>query len=266
MEKPMRLPLYQVDAFADRVFSGNPAGVVPLTEWLPEPLMQAIAAENNLAETAFFVPEGERYALRWFTPTVEVELCGHATLASAYIVFRFLEPRRERVEFRTLKAGALGVSRTGDVLTMDFPAWPPEPCEPMPGLGAALGGSPTALLRRRDLYLAVFDRRDQVAALAPDFRALRGQACHGVIATAPGNDGVDFVSRFFAPAMGIDEDPVTGAAHCMLTPYWAARLGKTRLEARQISRRGGALSCALAGDRVAIAGRAALYLEGAITV
>jgi predicted PhzF superfamily epimerase YddE/YHI9 len=260
----MRLPIYQVDAFADRVFAGNPAAVVPLRDWLPDAVMQAIAAENNLAETAFFVPRGEGYALRWFTPQVEVDLCGHATLASAYVVFRFLEPERRRVAFETVKAGALIVARLGEELAMDFPSWPPRPVEAPGGLVPALGRNPSALLAARDL-LAVYERQEDVLALRPDFAALR-RLDRAVIATAPGRDGVDFVSRFFAPGVGIDEDPVTGSAHCQLIPYWAERLGKRSLAARQVSPRGGALTCSLEGDRVMIAGSARLYLEGTITL
>ena len=231
-----KLPIYQVDAFTDSLFGGNPAAVCPLEAWLPAKTMQAIAAENNLAETAFFVRESGDYALRWFTPTVEVDLCGHATLAAGLIVFRFIEPRRDSVSFRTMKAGTLAVSRRGEMLAMDFPARPAVPIAPPPDLVAALGGAPREVLRARD------------------------------IVTAPGEDGIDFVSRFFAPAQGVPEDPVTGSSHCTLVPYWAHRLGKTNLEARQLSRRGGALSCALDGDRVSIAGRAVLYLEGQIEV
>jgi len=262
----MRLPIYQVDAFAEKLFGGNPAAICPLPRWLPDATMQAIAAENNLAETAFFVRDGADYALRWFTPEVEVDLCGHATLASAHIVLSFLEPQRERVGFRTLKAGTLTVARRGDTLAMDFPSWPPSPVEPPPGLIAALGGTPRDVLRARD-YMAVYGSAAEVAALKPDFTALAKIPDYwAVIATAPGDDGVDFVSRFFAPAHGINEDPVTGSSHCTLTPYWAKRLGKTELKARQLSRRGGALECTLNGDRVGIAGRAVLYLEGEITV
>lgn len=262
----MRLPLYQIDAFTDRLFAGNPAAVVPLEQWLPDATLQAIAAENNLAETAFFRRDGEGYALRWFTPTVEVELCGHATLASAFAIFRFFEPGRERVTFRTLKAGTLTVSRAGEALVMDFPAWPPEPCPLPPELPAALGRTPAAMLRFRQRHLAVFERHEEVAALAPDFAALMRQGHGDLIVTAPGGEaGVEFVSRFFAPAHGIDEDPVTGSAHCVLAPYWAARLGKTRLAARQISRRGGSLVCTLQGDRVFLEGRCVLYLEGTIS-
>ncbi len=261
----MRLPIYQVDAFTDRVFGGNPAAVCPLDAWLPDAMMQAIAAENNLAETAFFVPDGAGYALRWFTPTVEVDLCGHATLASGHVVFSFLQPERDRVDFRTVKAGTLTVAKRGELLVMDFPARPAAPAEPAPGLLAALGGTPREVLRARD-HLVVYDSAADVAALKPDLTALADVDCWAAIATAPGEDGVDFVSRFFAPKQGVPEDPVTGSAHCTLVPYWAKRLGKKDLEARQISRRGGALSCALEGDRVSMAGRAVLYMEGRIFV
>jgi predicted PhzF superfamily epimerase YddE/YHI9 len=261
----LRLPIYQVDAFAEKLFGGNPAAICPLTEWLPDATMQAIAAENNLAETAFFVRESSDYALRWFTPAVEVDLCGHATLASAHVVFAFLEPGRERVNFRTLKAGTLTVARHGDMLMMDFPARPAVPTEPPPGLLAALGGSPREVLKARD-HMVVYGSAAEVAALTPDFAALGKLDCWAAVATAPGNDGADFVSRFFAPRQGIDEDPATGSSHCTLVPYWAARLGKRELSARQLSRRVGRLSCALNGDRVAIGGRAVLYLEGEITI
>jgi len=261
----MRLPLYQVDAFTDRRFGGNPAAVVPLETWLPDATLQAIAAENNLSETAFLLREGADYALRWFTPTNEVELCGHATLASAFVLFHHLEPGRERVRFRTLKAGTLTVVRRGDALAMDFPSRPPRAAEPPAGLVPALGKAPEAVLLSRDV-LALYPRAEDVAGLAPDMTALARLDCYAVIATAPGTGGVDFVSRFFAPRHGIPEDPVTGSAHCTLIPYWAARLGKTTLAARQLSRRGGELACALEGDRVSIAGRCALYLEGTITL
>jgi predicted PhzF superfamily epimerase YddE/YHI9 len=261
----MRLPIYQVDAFTDSLFGGNPAAVCPLQAWLPGETMQAIAAENNLAETAFFVREGTDYALRWFTPTVEVDLCGHATLAAGHIVFQFIEPHRDRVSFRTTKAGTLTVGRRGDVLAMDFPARPAAPTEPPSGLLAALGGTPREVLRARD-HLVVYDSAAEVAALDPDLAALAKVDCWAAIVTAPGEDGVDFVSRFFAPAQGVPEDPVTGSSHCTLVPYWAGRLGKKKLEARQLSRRGGALSCALEGDRVSIAGHVVLYLQGQIEV
>jgi PhzF family phenazine biosynthesis protein len=260
-----RLPIYQVDAFTDKLFGGNPAAICPLETWLPDATMQAIAAENNLAETAFFVRDGGDYALRWFTPTVEVDLCGHATLASGHVVFSFLEPRRETVSFHTKKAGTLTVTRRGDMLVMDFPARAPNPAEPPAGLLAALGGTPREVLRARD-YLVVYDSAAEIAALAPDLAALEKVDCWAAIVTAPGENGIDFVSRFFAPAQGIPEDPVTGSAHCTLVPYWAKRLRKTRLEARQISWRGGALTCTLDGERVGMAGNAVVYLEGRIEV
>ncbi len=261
----MRIPLYQVDAFADRPFTGNPAAVCPLDAWLPDAAMQAVAAENNLSETAFFVPEGEGYRLRWFTPTTEVDLCGHATLASAYVVFRWLSPQAGHVTFQTQQAGPLTVSRDGERLALDFPARRPAPCDGIDEVTAALGRRPAALLAARD-YVAVYDAADEVLALEPDFAAVAALDRFAVIVTAPGEGNVDFVSRFFAPARGVNEDPVTGSSHCTLIPYWAERLGRERLEARQVSRRGGALSCALNGDRVTIAGRAVLYLEGTITI
>lgn len=265
----MRLPIYQVDAFAEKLFGGNPAAICPLAEWLPDATMQAIAAENNLAETAFFVREdggADDYLLRWFTPAVEVDLCGHATLASAHVVFSFLDPARERVRFRTLKAGTLTVEKSGGLLVMDFPARPAVPAMPPPGLIAAVGGEPREVLKARD-HMLVYGSAAEVLALKPDFAALaRITDCWSAMATAPGDDGIDFVSRFFAPRQGIDEDPATGSSHCTLVPYWAKRLGKNELQARQLSRRGGALSCALDGDRVRIAGRAVLYLQGQIEV
>jgi predicted PhzF superfamily epimerase YddE/YHI9 len=261
----MRLPLYQVDAFTDHLFAGNPAAVCPLDAWLPDATMQAIAAENNLAETAFFVRDGGDYALRWFTPTVEVDLCGHATLASGHVVMKFLEPQRQSVNFRTMKAGMLTVARCDEMLVMDFPARPAATTEPPSGLLAALGGTPREVLRARD-HLVVYDSAAEIAQLKPDLAALANVDCWAAIVTARGEDGVDFVSRFFAPAQGVPEDPVTGSSHTTLTPYWAKRLGKTELEARQLSRRGGALRCTLNGDRVSMGGRAVLYLEGHISV
>ena len=261
----MGIPLYQVDAFTDGPFSGNPAAVCPLDAWLPDAVMQSVAAENNLSETAFFVPNGDGYRLRWFTPTTEVDLCGHATLASAFVVFGWLAPWRRSITFQTEKAGPLTVSRDDDLLALDFPSRPPQRLEISDAMAAALGERPTALFAARD-YLAVFERAEDVAALQPDFPAVAALDRFAVIVTAPGTDGIDFVSRFFAPARGVDEDPVTGSAHCTLIPYWAERLGRSRLEARQLSRRGGALTCELRGDRVTIAGRAALYLTGSISL
>jgi PhzF family phenazine biosynthesis protein len=259
----MKLPMYQVDAFTDQLFQGNPAAVCPLEAWLPDEMLQAIAAENNLAETAFLVPNGEAYHLRWFTPTVEVDLCGHATLASAFVLWERMGFTGDRVAFDTL-SGRLWVSRKGDLIELDFPSRPADECQPAADLASALGGSPKEILAARD-YLVVYGTEQEVRDLKPDMSRLTQLDRFAVIVTAPG-DGCDFVSRFFAPAQGIPEDPVTGSAHCTLTPYWSQRLGQTNLQARQVSARGGELYCQDLGDRVAIAGRAVLYLEGTISV
>ena len=259
----MRIPIYHVDAFTDRVFGGNPAAVCPLERWLPDASLQAIAAENNLSETAFFIPDAEGFRLRWFTPTVEVDLCGHATLASAFVLFNYLDEDGDKVTFLT-RSGALHVVRRDDVLEMDFPSLPPGPCEVHPGLIPALGTEPESITAARD-YLCVFRSAEQVRALNPDFVRLRNSDRFAVIATAPGTD-CDFVSRFFAPAQGIDEDPVTGSAHCTLIPYWSQRLGRRTLRAHQVSLRGGELFCEDRGDRVGIAGKAALYMRGKIEI
>lgn len=259
----MRLPIYQIDAFTDRIFGGNPAAVVPLESWLPDATMQAIAAENNLAETAFFVRDGARYDLRWFTPTVEVDLCGHATLAAGYLILTRLSPGADRVDFMT-RSGKLSVTRVGEHFALDFPSRPPEPVASGKAVAEALGAAPVELLAARD-YLAVFEHEDQVRALRPDMEKVAALDRFAVIATAPGTS-CDFVSRFFAPAQGVPEDPVTGSAHCTLIPYWAKRLGRSKLHARQISARVGELFCEDLGPRVSIGGRAALYLEGVIHV
>jgi PhzF family phenazine biosynthesis protein len=258
----MKLPLWQVDAFASKIFAGNPAAVVPLGEWLPDATLLGIAAENNLAETAYLVPQGDDYAIRWFTPAVEVPLCGHATLASGWVVFNRLEPRRQSVTFHS-KSGPLTVRRDGERLAMDFPAIAVEPAANA-ALEAALGVRPKAL-HSSFQWLAEYESEAQVRALKPDFGAKALLDIFGVIATAPGED-CDFVSRFFAPQAGINEDPVTGSAHSRLVPYWAKRLGKSKLFARQVSPRGGELWCELKGERVVMAGHAALYLEGMIEV
>ena len=264
----MQLNLFQVDAFAEQVFAGNPAAVCPLEAWLPEALMQSIAAENNLSETAFFVPEGEEggnYGLRWFTPQKEIDLCGHATLASAHVLFEHLGFAGQRLDFST-RSGVLTVSRADNVLALDFPAKTVEPCAAPAALIEGLGAVPCEVHGGRD-YLAVFASEEAVRALTPDPRRLAELDRHGVIVTAPGGDGeVDFVSRFFAPKFGVDEDPVTGSAHCSLTPFWAARLGKATLEARQVSQRGGRLQCALSGERVILRGRAVTYMTATINV
>lgn len=260
----MRLPLYQVDAFTDQLFAGNPAAVVPLQHWLPDRVMQKIAAENNLAETAFIIPDGANWSIRWFTPELEIDLCGHATLASAFIIANFLNEGAELIRFSTKVAGDLLVTRQRERYSLDFPARPGALAEVPAEVLTALGAEhPQAAFSSRDLML-VYERAEQVAALKPDFSALV-RAGRKIIVTAPGDD-VDFVSRFFAPTVGIPEDPVTGSAHCTLIPYWAERLGKAELTARQISARGGQLWCRMDGQRVHIAGHAVLYLEGTIHV
>jgi PhzF family phenazine biosynthesis protein len=257
-----RIPMYQVDAFAGQVFSGNPAAICPLETWLSDAQMQAIAAENNLSETAFFVHNGAGYKLRWFTPLVEVELCGHATLASASVILNDLTPGERSVSFDT-KSGVLTVTREGDLYSLDFPSRPPEACDNVyPSLIAALGGKPETVLAARD-YLVVYGSEDELRALRPDMSALMKVDRFAVIATAPGREA-DFVSRFFAPAKGVPEDPVTGSAHCTLIPYWSKRLGKQKLHAYQVSPRGGELWCQDRGARVTISGKAARFFEGAI--
>jgi len=270
----MELPLYQIDAFTAQRFAGNPAGVCPLTQWLPAATMQAIAAENNVAETAFFHPEGAGYRLRWFTPTVEVDLCGHATLASAFVISEFLEPGRREIAFETL-SGRLGVTRQDDLFVLDFPTHRPAPVDSEKEIAAvtrALGREPRALLAAK-CYLAVYGSRAEVAELAPDMAAVAALPRDGVIATAPGGngnggngEGIDYMSRYFVPQAGIPEDPATGSAQCVLVPYWAGRLGRSRLTGRQISPRGGDFRCELAGERVRIGGQAVCYLKGSIFV
>jgi PhzF family phenazine biosynthesis protein len=260
----MRLRMVQVDAFTDRVFAGNPAAVCPLPYWLDDATLASIAAENNVSETAFFVAREHLFELRWFTPTVEVDLCGHATLAAAFVIAR-LEADRTTIPFVTRQAGTVSVRRDGDVYTLDFPGRPAKPLAEPAGLSKALGGVEVHAMLRAQKNLAVVADEATVRRIVPDFAFIGALHGDGLIVTAPG-DEVDFVSRYFAPHAGIDEDPVTGSAHCTLTPYWADRLKKTRLRARQVSRRGGDLQCELAGDRVLISGKAVLYLEGEIHI
>jgi predicted PhzF superfamily epimerase YddE/YHI9 len=259
----MRIPYYQVDAFTARTFGGNPAGVCVLEEWLSDDVLQCIAAENNLAETAFFVRQNDDYQLRWFTPLIEVDLCGHATLASAFVLFSELGCGGETIRFHS-RSGLLGATRRSEVIELDFPSRPPIPCSPPDELLRALGREPREVLRSRDL-MAVYDSPADVAALTPDMALLAELDCLGVIVTARGKDE-DFVSRFFAPKVGVPEDPVTGSAHCSLIPFWAQRLGKTELFARQISRRGGELFCRQLGDRAGIGGRAVVYSRGELEI
>jgi PhzF family phenazine biosynthesis protein len=267
----MNLPFFWVDAFAQRAFQGNPAGVVPLDHWLDAAQMQQIAFENGLAETAFFVRTGtNRFDLRWFTPAVEVDLCGHATLASAYVLFHQLDQSGSELTFDS-RSGPLNVSRQGDRIVLDFPARVAAPLQPslVPESvrDCLLPSSPAHWLKiaTHDYYLAVFSHADDVHQLKPNFTLLASREDARIIATAPGIDS-DFVSRFFAPGAGVPEDPVTGSAHCTLIPYWSTRLGKTELFARQVSQRGGELWCSQSGDRVKIAGHAVLYLSGDITI
>lgn len=261
----INLPFYWIDAFASKVFAGNPAGVVPLEQWPDDALMQRIAFENGLAETAFFVPIGPgRYSLRWFTPGAEVDLCGHATVATAFVLFTRMGFTGDRITFDS-RSGPLHVRRLPDgKIELDFPARPAVPVAPPAALLKGLGATP-AYYAQAQANLAVFNTVAEVRALRPDFATLATLEQYGTIVTAPGED-CDFVSRFFAPRVGVPEDAVTGSAHCVLTPYWTRRLGKTLLHARQISPRGGELWCELAGDRVKIAGHAVLYLHGEIEV
>jgi PhzF family phenazine biosynthesis protein len=261
----MTIPIYQADAFTDKLFGGNPAAICPLTEWLPDAVMQQIALENNLAETAFFVKNENGYLLRWFTPELEIDLCGHATLASAHILFTELGYDQDTIHFDTVKAGTLAVKRDGDKYSMDFPSRPPGYAELPAGLVEALGGKePAEVLRSRDYFL-VYEDEEFIRDMAPNHFALAKVDSLGIIVTAPGKE-VDFVSRFFAPAAGVPEDPVTGSAHCNLIPYWAGKLGKDKLHAYQLSARKGELWCELKGDRVLMAGNAVTYLKGEIYV
>ncbi len=262
MTGPLRL--FQVDAFTDRLFGGNPAAVCPLDRWLPDETLQAIAAENNLSETAYLVAadgDAADFHIRWFTPAVEVDLCGHATLASGYVLFHVLGFDRQTVRL-TSKSGPLQVARTQDGLELDFPARPPAPSVFPDGIEQAVGARPLEFLSG-GMNMAVLANEASVRQVRPDLGYIAQMKGDGLIVTAEGED-CDFVSRFFAPHVGIDEDPVTGSAHCVLAPFWSKRLDKLRLHARQISRRGGALTCTVAGDRVKVAGQAVLYLEGTI--
>jgi len=259
----MIIPQYQVDAFASRVFQGNPAAVCPLDEWLDDATMQSIAAENNLAETAFFIKQSEQYAIRWFTPTTEVALCGHATLASAYVLFNYLNVNANRISFESL-SGVLHVDKKENLLELDFPSEVPELVALPDGLESALGVT-VKQCAFNQYHVAVLDSEQAVKTLSPDLALLNQVECQGVIVTAPSTD-YDFVCRFFAPKMGIDEDPVTGSAFTKLVPFWSEKLGKTDFVARQVSARGGDVFCELQGDRVKISGAAVLFSQGQIHV
>jgi len=257
----MNIKIYQIDAFANQTFKGNPAAVCPLDSWLPDELMQSIAAENNLSETAFFVREGEEFFIRWFTPSAEVALCGHATLASAFVLFNILDFKGDRIDFNS-KSGILPVSKSGERLVLDFPSQPPEPCDVPEEIIEAFGVAPRECLKAED-YVVIFQNAEQVQSASPDFEILRNLDSRGVIISAASEE-YDFVARFFAPNLGILEDPVTGSAYTQLVPYWAKKTDKTVFHARQVSSRGGELFCELVGDRVKIAGSAVKYLEGSI--
>ncbi len=261
----MRTPIFKIDAFATKVFTGNPAAVMPMTNFPADATMQALAAENNLAETAFLVPEGSDYRLRWFTPRVEVPLCGHATLASAAVVMERLKPGRKQVVFHSA-SGPLTVTRTDAGYLMNLPARPSDPIAIPAGLTEALAVVPTEVWLNTFNYMAVLGSAQALREVHPDMGSIARMDRPGVIVTAPGDGAYDFVSRYFAPAKGIPEDPVTGAAHCMLTPYWAQRTGKTVFRAFQASRRGGEMICRLVGDRVELEGSCVFYLEGEVEV
>lgn len=262
----MKLPIYVADAFTDKLFGGNPAAVCPLNEWLPDALMQKLAAENNLAETTFIVKEPGGYRIRWFTPAVEVKLCGHATLATAHIFYTELGYEKEELAFNSL-SGVLKVAKKAEgVYTLDFPADMPVPADTIPdGLMEGLGIVYAQVFKTSFDYFVVLPTRQEVEALTPDFKVLGKVPARGVIVTAPGDD-VDVVSRFFGPQSGIDEDPVTGSAHTALAPYWAQVLGKTTVTALQLSKRRGHLTCELKGGRVLISGQVVTYMQGLYSV
>jgi len=252
-------PLYQVDAFTDHLFGGNPAAVCPLQQWLPAETMQRLANENNLSETAFFVQQGDIFQLRWFTPEVEIDLAGHPTLATAFVIFNYLGYDKEVIHFET-KSGSLNVHKKGDILEMNFPSRMPHHANAPIALIEGINHQPQQILKSRD-YVLVYKNEDEVRNFKPDFEWLNKVDTLGIIVTAKGND-CDFVSRFFVPNSVIGEDPVTGSAHATLIPYWSKELNKTILLAKQISKRGGILYCEDKGERVTIAGKAVLYLKG----
>lgn len=259
-----KLRIYQADAFASSLFKGNPAAVVRLHAWLPDQIMQQIALENNLSETAFFIPESGHFHIRWFTPKAEVQLCGHATLATAHILFNELDFPGDVIDFES-KSGVLTVAKVGDKLQLDFPADFATEVAPVPAFAEAFGALPLATFKGRTDYLLLFESETIIRSMQPSIQMLLGTAARGIMVTAPG-EKVDFVSRFFAPAVGVNEDPVTGSAHTTMIPFWAKRLGKTELTARQLSARGGELWCQLSGDRALIAGKAVTYLRGEIEI
>lgn len=260
----MNLQMFQVDAFTKKPFGGNPAAICPLEEWLDTETMQKIALENNLSETAFFVKNNDVYEIRWFTPTFEIDLCGHATLASAFVIFECLKAEENLVRFHSHKSGALEVEKKGDRLILDFPSRPVSKMEIPENLIEAIGKEPKGVFKARDYFL-VYENEKEISDIKPNFSKLLEIDVHGFIVTAKG-DTADFVSRFFAPEVGVFEDPVTGSAHCNLIPFWAEKLGKKELYAKQISARGGELFCELKDDRVKIGGNATLFLKGEIYI
>ena len=259
----MKLDIYKINAFSEKLFKGNPAAVIPLKQWLPNNLMQNIAYENNLSETAFFISSGKGYHIRWFTPKSEVKLCGHATLATAYVVFNILNENSNEIVFDSL-SGKLTVKKIGDKFTLDFPLQKPTECEIPSKLIDGLGKKPIACYKNED-YLAVYKKQSDILNITPDFNILKQLDLRGLIITAPGIE-FDFISRFFVPKLGIDEDPVTGSAHTQLTPYWAKKLNKLKLKAKQVSSRGGVLYCEQKHDRAMITGSSVLYLKGQINI
>jgi len=257
----MTIPYFEVLAFTDRLFAGNPAGVCILEEWLPDEMLQKIAAENNLAETAFFIDRGSFFDIRWLSPSAEIDLCGHATVGSAHVLFQNLGRTGNSLTFQSRSSGELRVDRDGERLVLDFPSRPAAKCEAPPLLAESLGAQPVEVFKNRD-YLAVFERQEQIAALSPNLAELaKLEGVQGVCVTAPGSD-CDFVSRYFAPSVGVPEDSVTGSTHCGLIPYWAKRLGKAKMRARQLSPRGGDVFCEDRGERVGIGGTAITYVQG----
>ena len=260
----MKIKIYQIDAFADKIFSGNPAAVCPLNEWLPDELLQNIAMENNLAETAFYVKESEGLRIRWFTPTIEVDLCGHATLATAFVLFYHENYSEEKIVFNS-RSGPLTVTKSDEVLTLNFPVDTLVEVKSIPELEQGLGVKPLKTFKGKTDYMLVFENEDQIKNMNPDFKLIGTVNTRGIIVTAKG-DNVDFVSRFFGPQSGMDEDPVTGSAHTSLSPYWAKVLNKTEFTALQLSKRLGKLKCKLLGDRVEISGTAKLFLVGTISI
>ena len=259
----MKISIYQIDAFAEKAFEGNPAAICPLSEWLPDEVMQSIAEENNLSETAFFVPTEDGFHIRWFTPVAEVDLCGHATLASAYVIFTYLGFRENTINFQS-KSGLLKVVQNDGLLVMDFPSQPPTPCQTPDEIVRAFKNTPVQCLKSED-YIVVFDNENEVISAQPYFDALSKLGLRGVAITAKSNK-YDFIARFFAPKYGVNEDPVTGSAYTQLIPYWSNTIGITKLRAKQVSSRGGEIICELAGNRVSIAGRAVTYLAGEIEI